>query len=103
ALGQIPKNFFFFFTAEDGIRDFHVTGVQTCALPISARRPRVIFSSAVSQCASSTVNSGAEALRIEATPEAMCCCPHTISEKGMRSEERRVGKECRRAWRACQK
>src|SRR5690606_39483527 len=26
-----------FFQAEDGIRDFHVTGVQTCALPISAR------------------------------------------------------------------
>src|SRR5207253_8202125 len=27
--------FFFFFQAEDGIRDGHVTGVQTCALPIS--------------------------------------------------------------------
>src|SRR5690606_40200716 len=27
--------FLFFFQAEDGIRDFHVTGVQTCALPIS--------------------------------------------------------------------
>src|SRR5215475_14751118 len=30
---------FFFFQAEDGIRDFHVTGVQTCALPI-CWRPR---------------------------------------------------------------
>src|SRR5947207_4534775 len=30
--------FFFFFQAEDGIRDHCVTGVQTCALPISARR-----------------------------------------------------------------
>src|SRR5256886_8900445 len=30
---------FFFFQAEDGIRDLTVTGVQTCALPISARRP----------------------------------------------------------------
>src|SRR5207253_7387812 len=29
--------FFFFFQAEDGIRDGHVTGVQTCALPISAK------------------------------------------------------------------
>src|SRR5215475_994991 len=29
------SRFFFFFQAEDGIRDFHVTGVQTCALPIS--------------------------------------------------------------------
>src|SRR5690606_40592029 len=31
---------FFFFQAEDGIRDFHVTGVQTCALPISRRTQR---------------------------------------------------------------
>src|SRR2546426_8693420 len=29
--------FFFFFQAEDGIRDYKVTGVQTCALPISGR------------------------------------------------------------------
>src|SRR5690606_39867366 len=29
--------YFFFFQAEDGIRDFHVTGVQTCALPILSR------------------------------------------------------------------
>src|SRR5690606_40872869 len=29
----------FFFQAEDGIRDFHVTGVQTCALPISSQQP----------------------------------------------------------------
>src|SRR6266496_5486457 len=40
--------FFFFFQAEDGIRDLYVTGVQTCALPISpaeaaaTRRPRAI-------------------------------------------------------------
>src|SRR6266700_2413970 len=34
--------FFFFFQAEDGIRDFHVTGVQTCALPIFGDRvPRI--------------------------------------------------------------
>src|SRR5439155_11634497 len=32
--------FFFFFQAEDGIRDGHVTGVQTCALPISTTAPR---------------------------------------------------------------
>src|SRR5690606_40970888 len=29
-----PRQPCFFFQAEDGIRDFHVTGVQTCALPI---------------------------------------------------------------------
>src|SRR6266511_4614295 len=33
---MIRLSFFFFFQAEDGIRDFHVTGVQTCALPIFA-------------------------------------------------------------------
>ena len=31
---------FFFFQAEDGIRDYKVTGVQTCALPISAHLRR---------------------------------------------------------------
>src|SRR6266850_294193 len=31
--------FFFFFQAEDGIRDYKVTGVQTCALPISKSKP----------------------------------------------------------------
>src|SRR6185312_11123685 len=31
--------YFFFFQAEDGIRDLIVTGVQTCALPISRCRP----------------------------------------------------------------
>src|SRR5205085_3411567 len=31
----IVLSFFFFFQAEDGIRDLTVTGVQTCALPIS--------------------------------------------------------------------
>src|SRR5207253_5799168 len=31
--------FFFFFQAEDGIRDGHVTGVQTCALPICGNTP----------------------------------------------------------------
>src|SRR5438093_7675093 len=36
------SRFFFFFQAEDGIRDWSVTGVQTCALPISpgGRLPR---------------------------------------------------------------
>src|SRR6266566_7937612 len=33
--------FFFFFQAEDGIRDYKVTGVQTCALPICPRRDAV--------------------------------------------------------------
>src|SRR5207253_2693515 len=35
---------FFFFQAEDGIRDGHVTGVQTCALPISGDGSTVFMS-----------------------------------------------------------
>src|SRR2546425_11561539 len=35
---QVASFFFFFFQAEDGIRDKLVTGVQTCALPIWKRR-----------------------------------------------------------------
>src|SRR5690625_7081224 len=34
---------YFFFQAEDGIRDGHVTGVQTCALPISAPDPLALM------------------------------------------------------------
>src|SRR5256885_3998615 len=34
----VDFSFFFFFQAEDGIRDYKVTGVQTCALPICAFR-----------------------------------------------------------------
>src|SRR5260221_10022252 len=37
-LGQLVNGVLFFFQAEDGIRDHCVTGVQTCALPISSRR-----------------------------------------------------------------
>src|SRR2546426_5645281 len=36
---SIISCFFFFFQAEDGIRDYKVTGVQTCALPISRTSP----------------------------------------------------------------
>src|SRR5690606_40182082 len=41
--GLLGRNFFF--QAEDGIRDFHVTGVQTCALPISlvGNRPLPLY------------------------------------------------------------
>src|SRR2546426_1698409 len=36
-LEDVNDSFFFFFQAEDGIRDYKVTGVQTCALPIFFR------------------------------------------------------------------
>src|SRR5438128_3244222 len=92
--------FFFFFQAEDGIRDATVTGVQTCALPIccfsSMERPCTllmpgniprIFSSGpifriILNCARKSLKSN-EAVR---------------SLRSIRSEERRVGKECRSGW-----
>src|SRR2546425_1849504 len=46
--------FFFFFQAEDGIRDKLVTGVQTCALPISPRGPRCSAECAWSSAAAAT-------------------------------------------------
>src|SRR5205809_3805026 len=42
--------FFFFFQAEDGIRDVAVTGVQTCALPISVLKPARSATRKVSVC-----------------------------------------------------
>src|SRR3712207_9402842 len=47
-------HYVFFFQAEDGIRDIGVTGVQTCALPISSRPARASASSAVRTAASTT-------------------------------------------------
>src|SRR5260370_14701871 len=47
--------FFFFFQAEDGIRDSSVTGVQTCALPISGPAPSLVRSGCFS---TSSVMSG---------------------------------------------
>src|SRR2546427_4621548 len=57
--------FFFFFQAEDGIRDLTVTGVQTCALPIScrtataasARRPTAPHSPPTAACRQRTWSS----------------------------------------------
>src|SRR6267378_6346433 len=45
--------FFFFFQAEDGIRDLYVTGVQTCALPICSlkRLPSLVKSYWMGSCA----------------------------------------------------
>src|SRR5205085_4576302 len=76
--------FFFFFQAEDGIRDLTVTGVQTCALPIFA---------AVVSGSQYFIRTGWK-INIRAMLEiAFPSC--TIGE---RSEERRVGKECRSRW-----
>src|SRR5690349_24510157 len=81
---------FVFFQAEDGIRGLYVTGVQTCALPISvgARdgdRPRPAGLRRGDRRPERRV------LRVEGRERR---------RRGarMRSEERRVGKECRSWW-----
>src|SRR5690606_40676684 len=79
----------FFFQAEDGIRDFHVTGVQTCALPISACRRRSRRWSAFRR---SSTSCSAPRPRKAARPS---WSRRRTSRLALRSEERRVGKECR--------
>ena len=70
--------YFFFFQAEDVIRDYKVAGVQTCALPIYPMLP----------CASAF-------FLICAVFMVMPACASSYSTPCSRSEERRVGKECR--------
>src|SRR2546422_6637413 len=82
----------FFFQAEDGIRDVAVTGVQTCALPIS-RRPEI--TEAEKSRIASIVELCFEYER-ESGPDEKANILRTLEE--MRSEERRVGKECRSRW-----
>src|SRR5438046_9814595 len=75
--------FFFFFQAEDGIRDWSVTGVQTCALPIFKNRYVVVL------------NDKRERFECQ---DAQAPCRLFSIAMAERSEERRVGKECRSRW-----
>src|SRR2546427_5118934 len=85
--------FFFFFQAEDGIRDLTVTGVQTCALPILALAVDVEIAQ----------RDRGNAVGVSDAQEQLFLVPlgHGVHRGGMRrlrSEERRVGKECRSRW-----
>src|SRR3712207_9077076 len=83
----------FFFQAEDGIRDIGVTGVQTYALPISG---------VLAVKADFPGRSVAEFIRqAKARPGAISVGTPgnaTAGPVGLRSEERRVGEECRSWW-----
>src|SRR5437667_7895771 len=80
---------FFFFQAEDGIRYRDVTGVQTCALPI--------FSLQESKYASrKDVGGGSSLCCVEGKADQVSC--ECFRKGTFRSEERRVGKECRSRW-----
>src|SRR5690606_40322448 len=93
---------FFFFQAEDGIRDFHVTGVQTCALPIYAEI--VDQAILIQHLAEGQHIAGLYSLAVM----LFACDPQPDDEirrgtgtdgfGNLRSEERRVGKECRSRW-----
>src|SRR5215204_2535069 len=48
--GSWARSILFFFQAEDGIRDHCVTGVQTCALPISTVRSAADIDAALASC-----------------------------------------------------
>src|SRR2546430_3485000 len=92
--------FFFFFQAEDGIRDLTVTGVQTCALPISLSVPRPTVSRSTST--TSSLRARAPERRSVTWKRRTRMGNGSVVEEHdeyvSRSEERRVGKECRSRW-----
>src|SRR3712207_8421040 len=81
---------FFFFQAEDGIRDIGVTGVQTCALPILEGVLALLLLLALIPAA---IPLGILLRDLRRTLHRY----HILMPK-TRSEERRVGKECRSRW-----
>src|SRR5687767_15739072 len=99
--------YFFFFQAGYGIRDKLVTGVQTCPLPISARRLALSMTAGRTDGAAAATWSAANAVATNVTIRIRRVCfinvssgvlQHTSGNLTVRSEERRVGKECRSGW-----
>src|SRR2546426_5024898 len=94
---------FFFFQAEDGIRDYKVTGVQTCALPIS-RPPGHDRTEHLRAQSGRVREAGEGAVRHGVHIRRGTDLPAEVGLRGrgirlrLRSEERRVGKECRSRW-----
>src|SRR5690606_40992038 len=95
----------FFFQAEDGIRDFHVTGVQTCALPISARSRPASTASHIPMREREIrhIPTSRSCSRPMASPISSRMAGRSRSDRATvlpmmsrRSEERRVGKEGRK-------
>src|SRR3712207_6853948 len=93
---------FFFFQAEDGIRDIGVTGVQTCALPISVDGEGLsieVKGRDLMQGVPREVRiSEAQAAQALAEPVSQIVEAVKVALEATRSEERRVGKECRSRW-----
>src|SRR5256885_7429810 len=91
---------FFFFQAEDGIRDYKVTGVQTCALPIFDPDKATIFTVLRGPGDSIEVyfGDGKKGGAVVAPEEQEQRIEEAVRTAVARSEERRVGKECRSRW-----
>src|SRR5256885_7349196 len=91
---------FFFFQAEDGIRDYKVTGVQTCALPICLQHGALVQNVPINAEDLPGLLNFAE----QNKPDLTVVGPDNPLALGVvdlfqsRSEERRVGKECRSRW-----
>src|SRR5260370_12744954 len=81
----------FFFQAEDGIRDSSVTGVQTCALPISG-----VSSGRNASAPKNAANTSPRKAITLGSPRPARSVP--AGKSFQRSEERRVGKEGRSRW-----
>src|SRR5207245_11723931 len=99
----MPSNLYvFFFPAEDGIRAATVTGVQTCALPISFGFDGVLAANEATRVAHDPGRQHVDGLleSLRSPPEhrrtlRSVRCRRQVTRTGTRSEERRVGKECR--------
>src|SRR5256885_7200759 len=106
--GEALRVFFFFFQAEDGIRDYKVTGVQTCALPISVKalpaKPAPFRAVALGRALPRALQGDTGAIAMQSIDRFDMRAADTTARGGFealyarRSEERRVGKECRSRW-----
>src|SRR2546428_8314730 len=89
----------FFFQAEDGIRDLIVTGVQTCALPISPLGPRparaLVLSGRVVAQGEFRSTTASDSVLARNLAQLLGNFRDFLPR---RSEERREGKECRSRW-----
>src|SRR3712207_7198650 len=91
----------FFFQAEDGIRDIGVTGVQTCALPISTsveiRKPIPTMGVPKNSATMAPIRASVLLILSELKTNGKAAGRRSIKSV-CRPEERRVGKECRSRW-----
>src|SRR5689334_23653281 len=110
-VGKFFVFFFFFFQAEDGIRDGTVTGVQVCSSdlrsiwlhwlsPLHPPCPPVVESPMSRHSPMQPVSPSPSPESPSPSPVSLLVSPSPSPSESMRSEERRVGKECTSRWSA---